>query len=190
MFPTQTQIKVPTKCWRLTCVTAVLGVIQIMVGLINVGLGPGRTSTRPKDLASIGALYWLGAVFIITGVMSLLAGQCPSPCLVRFTVFMNVMAAILAITGVVLYSVDLAHASLLWMCDLSTTERVGENCRKVAFFAQRLVTSMDVLLILLAVLQLCVSISLVVRSFIPMKKGGQDVEKRQWAEELQINFEK
>lgn len=33
-----------------------------MVGLCNIGLGPGRTSTNPGDLTSLGAPYWLGAV--------------------------------------------------------------------------------------------------------------------------------
>lgn len=33
-----------------------------MVGLFNIGLGPGRTSTHPGDLTSLGAPYWLGAV--------------------------------------------------------------------------------------------------------------------------------
>lgn len=36
--------------------------IQIMVGVINIGLGPGRTSTGPGDLTRLGAAYWLGAV--------------------------------------------------------------------------------------------------------------------------------
>lgn len=40
----------------------VLQMIQIMVGLFNIGLGPGRTSTHPGDLTSLGAAYWLGAV--------------------------------------------------------------------------------------------------------------------------------
>lgn len=39
-----------------------LQTIQIMVGLFNIGLGPGRTSTNPGDLTSLGAAYWLGAV--------------------------------------------------------------------------------------------------------------------------------
>lgn len=33
-----------------------------MVGVFNIGLGPGRTSTGPGDLTSLGAAYWLGAV--------------------------------------------------------------------------------------------------------------------------------
>lgn len=36
--------------------------IQIMVGLFNIGLGSGRTSTYPEDVSSLGAAYWLGAV--------------------------------------------------------------------------------------------------------------------------------
>lgn len=36
--------------------------IQIMVGLFNIGLGPGRTSTHPGDLTGLGAAYWLAAV--------------------------------------------------------------------------------------------------------------------------------
>lgn len=33
-----------------------------MVGVFNIGLGPGRTSTGSGDLTSLGAAYWLGAV--------------------------------------------------------------------------------------------------------------------------------
>lgn len=39
-----------------------LQTVQILVGLFNIGLGPGRTSTRPGDFSSLGAAYWLGAV--------------------------------------------------------------------------------------------------------------------------------
>lgn len=33
-----------------------------MVGVFNIGLGAGRTSTGPGDLTSLGAAYWLGAL--------------------------------------------------------------------------------------------------------------------------------
>lgn len=51
---------------------------------------------------------------------------------------MNIAAAIFAITAIVLYGIDLADTSLLWMCD-GSTNRVdlhGDNCRNVALFAQ------------------------------------------------------
>ncbi|XP_045900446.1 uncharacterized protein LOC123968023 [Micropterus dolomieu] len=164
-----------------TSVTTALGTIQIMAGLFNIGLGPGRTSTNPGDLTSLGAAYWLGAVFIVTGIMSILAGQFPSPCLVGFTVFMNIAGAIFAITGIVLYAIDLGDASLLWMCDSrrNSTDHYGDNCRNVALFAQNLLTSMDVTLIALAVLQLCVNIRLAIlgiRALTSEMKKEQDVE--------------
>ncbi|XP_041799308.1 high affinity immunoglobulin epsilon receptor subunit beta-like [Chelmon rostratus] len=165
-----------------TSVTTVLGTIQIMVGLFNIGLGPGRTSTNPGDLTSLGAAYWLGAVFIVTGIMSILAGQFPSNCLVGFTVFMNIAGAIFAITGIVLYAIDLANASLLWLCDRSRNyaDRHGDNCRNVALLAQSLLTSMDTTLIAMAVLQLCVSIRFTILGINALtSEMNKDVEDQQ-----------
>lgn len=36
--------------------------IQILIGLFNIGLGPGRTNMQPDNLPYLGAAYWLGAV--------------------------------------------------------------------------------------------------------------------------------
>lgn len=57
---------------------------------------------------------------------------------VGFTVFMNIAGGIFAITAIVLYAIDLANASLLWMCDGSrTSERYyDDKCRKVALLVQ------------------------------------------------------
>ncbi|XP_028281998.1 high affinity immunoglobulin epsilon receptor subunit beta-like [Parambassis ranga] len=158
-----------------TCGPAVVGAVQIMVGLFNVGLGPGRTSTHPGDLSSLGAAYWLGAVFIVTGVLSVLAGRFPSPCLTGFTVFMNIVGAIFAITAIVLYAIDLSAASLLWMCNNSS----DDNCRKVALFAQRLLTYMDVTLIGLAVIQLCVSVLSAVQGIKALIGGMEEEEEEE-----------
>ncbi|KAM4568157.1 high affinity immunoglobulin epsilon receptor subunit beta-like [Fundulus diaphanus] len=143
-----------------TCSAAALGTIQIMVGVLNIGLGPGRTSTRTGDFSSLGAAYWLGAVFIITGIMTILAGRFPSSCLVGFTVFMNIVGAIFSITGIVLYAVDLRNSSLLWICDRFSDDpdHHDDNCKKVAVYDQDLLTALDRTLILLAVLLLVVSI--------------------------------
>nr|XP_020500188.1 uncharacterized protein LOC109992058 [Labrus bergylta]XP_029135286.1 uncharacterized protein LOC109992058 [Labrus bergylta] len=146
-----------------SCLTAAIGTLQIMVGVFNIGLGPGRTSTVPGDLASLGAAYWLGGVFIVTGIMSILAGRFPSRVLVGFTVFMNIAAAIFAITGIVLYAIDLRGASFLWMCDrrrIAAHHFHEDNCRNVALRAQTVLTSMDTTMIVLAVLQLLVSVGL------------------------------
>ncbi|XP_034029429.1 uncharacterized protein LOC117513293 [Thalassophryne amazonica] len=170
-----------SRCLRFTqpCVTAALGTIQIMFGLFNIGLGPGRTSLRSGDFASLGAAYWLGSVYIVTGILSLLAGQCPTVCLVGFTVFMNISGAIFAITGIALYAIDLGDASVLWMCSLLkySGDYNSDNCANVAFLVQSLLTSMDATLIILAVLQLCVNISLAVLGIKALIKKDGEVGK-------------
>ncbi|XP_073342080.1 uncharacterized protein [Pagrus major] len=167
-----------------TNIVPALGTIQIMVGLFNIGLGPGRTSTISGDLASLGAAYWLGAVFIVTGIMSIVAGQFPSSSLVGFTVFMNISGAIFAITAVALYFIDLSNASLLWMCDQSRNDAdyYEDNCINVALYAQTLLTSMDTTMIAMAAIQLAVSIRVAylgikaLTSGMTKEEGCKDVE--------------
>ncbi|XP_026041782.1 uncharacterized protein LOC113032846 [Astatotilapia calliptera] len=155
--------------------------IQILVGLFNIGLGPGRTSTHPGDLSSLGAAYWLGAVFIVSGIVSILAGQLRSSCLMGFSVFMNIAGGIFAITAIVLYGMDLRDTSLLWICDRSSDDAVldEDNCRNVALFAQKLLKSLDITLIILALLQLAVNIRYAIwgiRALCP--QGDKDVEEQ------------
>lgn len=55
-----------------------------------------------------------------------------------FAVFMNIVGVIFAITGMVLYIVDLGDASLLWICQrgVFTAGLHDDSCRNVALFAQ------------------------------------------------------
>uniref|UniRef100_A0A3B4XG26 Uncharacterized protein n=1 Tax=Seriola lalandi dorsalis TaxID=1841481 RepID=A0A3B4XG26_SERLL len=161
-----------------TDVTAALGTIQIMVGLFHIGLEPGRTPTHPEDLTDMGAAYWLGAVYIAVGIMSVLAGQCPSLCLVGFAVFLNIVGSVIAFIGIVLYAIDLGEASVIWMCDDTWNSHSPDKCRYMASFAQvsfplkdkagfilyllGTMISMDITLIVLAALQMCVCISFTV----------------------------
>lgn len=74
--------------------------------------------------------------------------------------FMNIAGAIFAITGIVLYAIDLGNASPLWMCDRRryNVGPYGDNCRGVALYAESLLRSMDIKLIAFAVLQLFVNV--------------------------------
>ncbi|KAM8734122.1 uncharacterized protein AB9X84_023016 isoform 1-T2 [Acanthopagrus schlegelii] len=166
-----------------TSVVSALGAIMIMVGLFNIGLGPGRMSYHPEDLTHLRAAYWLGGVFIAAGVVSVFASGFPSRFLVGFAVLVNIIGSIFAIIGAVLYAIDLRESNVEWMCDWGYNESTAppERCRFVAYFAQRLLTSMDVTLIVLAVLQLCVCISTAVLSIKALlrkevKQGDRDVE--------------
>ncbi|KAI9999824.1 hypothetical protein NQD34_011667 [Periophthalmus magnuspinnatus] len=107
--------------------------MQILVGLINMGLGPGRTHVRPGDLAGLWAAYWLGGVYTVAGLFTIVSGPCRSPCLTKCCALLNLVGALFSITGVVLYSLDLAHVSVVWMCDESAD---SDPCREVAAIAQ------------------------------------------------------
>ncbi|KAF6729461.1 Membrane-spanning 4-domains subfamily A member 15 [Oryzias melastigma] len=135
---------------------AVVGTFHIMMGLFNIGVGPGRTSTHPGDFNDLGAAYWLGSVFIITGIFSLLAGWFPSCCLTGFAVSMNIICAVFAIVGLVLYFMDLGDTDLLWMCEhgLVKADLHVDSCIEVALLAQRLLTFVDMTFIVLTVLLL------------------------------------
>ncbi|XP_037640282.1 uncharacterized protein LOC119496790 [Sebastes umbrosus] len=148
-----------------TNMTAALGTIQIMVGLFNIGLGPGRVYMSSWDLTSMGAAYWLGGVFIVAGIVSLVADRFPFLCLVRFAVFVNIVGSIFAFIGFVLYTVDLAAVPDTKMCTWRSylPDTYTNNCGYVMYYLQ--LTVMDITMIVLAVLQLCVCIRLAVLGF-------------------------
>ncbi|KAJ8354594.1 hypothetical protein SKAU_G00221610 [Synaphobranchus kaupii] len=174
-----------------------LGTVQIMVGLVNIGLGAILLSANRGFLNWIGAPYWLGGVFIAAGLMSMLGERFPSPCLVFLTAFMNLASACLAVTAIVLYSVDLGSGQgLRWECNSYETATYRPERRRYRYryndyddqtitptpyddrgvreFNRRtnfdicqstrdvllvLLGGIDILLIIFAVLQLCVTIS-------------------------------
>ncbi|XP_073342225.1 uncharacterized protein [Pagrus major] len=185
MLPPLCQI-LKSLCYSPTCcsvtegllqtnVVSALGAIMIMVGLFNIGLGPGRMSYHPEDFTRLGAAYWLGGVYIAAGVVSVLASRFPSRCLVGFAAFVNIIGSIFAIVGIVMYAIDLSESNVGWMCDWGTTDG-PDRCKFVAYFAQRLLTGMDVTLIVMAVLQLCVCISFAVLGIKALRNRKVEVE--------------
>lgn len=52
--------------------------------------------------------------------------------------FMNIAGSIFAITAIVLCAIDLAHSSLLWMCDdnRNNADHYDDSCRNVALLVQ------------------------------------------------------
>ncbi|KAG7469566.1 hypothetical protein MATL_G00130320 [Megalops atlanticus] len=180
-----------------------LGIVQIMVGLFNIGLGVILLNGSDSYLYWIGAPYWLGGLFIAAGIMSILGERFPSPCLVFLTTCMNLASACLAVTAIVLYSVDLAKGyNFSWSCKsyeheytsnsynrrrywettISPEDRIQkeslrrknfEICHNARSILIVLLGGMDVLLIIFAVLQLCVTISASALSVKALRKNGR-----------------
>ncbi|XP_041650073.1 uncharacterized protein LOC121514067 isoform X3 [Cheilinus undulatus] len=117
--------------------TSALGMMQIMVGVFNIGLGPGRMSRYPGDFSDLRAAYWLGGVctgdtttchdcslticyqlvrwisdiieFLVSGLSTFAAGRISTFYWMVFAVFLNILAFAFSIIGIVIYSVDLSR---------------------------------------------------------------------------------
>uniref|UniRef100_A0A2K6APP6 Membrane spanning 4-domains A12 n=1 Tax=Macaca nemestrina TaxID=9545 RepID=A0A2K6APP6_MACNE len=92
----------------------VLGVIQIMVGLMHLGFGIilclivvpyGRVLGFASAVIS-GYPFWGGLSFIISGSLSVSASKELSSCLVKGSLGMNIVSSIFAFIGVILLVVD------------------------------------------------------------------------------------
>ncbi|XP_017308278.1 uncharacterized protein tmem176l.1 [Ictalurus punctatus] len=186
---------------QIGCALTALATIQIMVGIMNLGFGILSTAIGDLGLAP----FWLGGMFIAVGIMCILAEKFPSPCLVVLTVVMNIVSSALAITAIVLYSVDLAQIRYIYGCELPKREpddryywttaspskkaQLDElfeiklenyrRCEQNKHLIQTICGGLDIMMIVLAVLQLCVTISWCVLNTKALCKNnadGQDME--------------
>ncbi|XP_062841672.1 uncharacterized protein tmem176l.1 [Trichomycterus rosablanca] len=180
-----------------------LATAQIMIGLINLGVGFVRLGFYSHELQY--CPFWLGGVFIAVGIVCILAERFPSACLVFMTVMMNVVGVALAITGIVLYSVDLARGPYFYGCSPpdekgyryswttpspSRRDALDETyqkkledysvCMNNKHIIQMVLRSLDIMMIVFAVLQICVTTSWCVLSMKVLCKktrDGKDMEK-------------
>ncbi|KAM9783186.1 membrane-spanning 4-domains subfamily A member 8-like [Neosynchiropus ocellatus] len=149
-----------------------LGALQILVGLLNIGLGTILICTGGGSwwqMDATGFPYWLGGLFILFGIFCILSERFPSPCLVTITVILNLCGIAFAITAVVLYSINIAHIGFWWICrDHDYWDDRSENMA---------VQGINSLLIILSALQLCLSISSSVLGIKALRKRQDPVEK-------------
>uniref|UniRef100_A0A3Q3WVP0 Uncharacterized protein n=1 Tax=Mola mola TaxID=94237 RepID=A0A3Q3WVP0_MOLML len=155
---------------------SVLGALHIMVGLLNIGLGVILCLSRggsgwQMDFTMFP--FWLGGLFIWFGVMSILSEKCPSPFLVILNVMANLTGVAFAIAAIVLYSINLGGIWFGWICDdyesgyiypegsTPFAKNWMEKCWEVKamILVSMLTRSINAVLIVLSVLELCVSVS-------------------------------
>ncbi|XP_015677274.1 membrane-spanning 4-domains subfamily A member 8 [Protobothrops mucrosquamatus] len=91
----------------------VLGAIQIMIGLIHIGFGAVTICLTlfPSYYLILsvfgGYPFWGGIFFISSGSLCVAAAIRPNRCLVQSSVAMNIISAIMALTGITLYLSEL-----------------------------------------------------------------------------------
>ncbi|ROL41444.1 Transmembrane protein 176A [Anabarilius grahami] len=157
-----------------------LGVVQMIVGILNIVVGIVFTCLGlywNMDRMAMGP-FWLGSVFLVAGIVCILAAKFPSSCLMVIGMIVNVVSAALAITAVALYSVDLgnSHTGYYYSCDQSYNsysrydydryrtpspeeKRAMETCLYYQNLTEMVFRGLDIMMIVLSVLQLCVTIS-------------------------------
>ncbi|KAI4874487.1 hypothetical protein NFI96_019568 [Prochilodus magdalenae] len=165
-----------------------LGTLQILVGLLNIGVGAVLRSILYYYSALYDGCFWLGALFIASGIVCILSEKFPSPCLLGFTTLVNLVSAGLAITAVVLYSVEIVNLKYYYNCDREydysyyrntpspLKEAEVKKCEHYAQISKMIWTGLNIMMIVVAVLQLCVTISacvLVLKALCKKKKGDE-----------------
>ncbi|XP_069031449.1 membrane-spanning 4-domains subfamily A member 6C-like isoform X1 [Embiotoca jacksoni] len=149
---------------------SVLGALHIMVGLLNIGLGAILCSS---DLPSVYAYpYWLGGMFILFGITGILSEKFPSPCLVVVNVILDLAGVGFAIAAVVLYSINVFVMRLRLMLDREDNEFyqqhttappaeeiLWEKIWEGKELTMVLLRSINGVLIVLSVLEICLAVS-------------------------------
>lgn len=94
----------------------VLGAIQILIGLVHIGLGfVMATLLRSYQAFSFykGFPFWGGIWFIISGSLSVSAEKQPkSPSLVKCSLGFNIVSVIYSVTGMIFFIIDMSINSL------------------------------------------------------------------------------
>ncbi|XP_041650129.1 uncharacterized protein LOC121514103 [Cheilinus undulatus] len=165
---------------------SVLGALHIMVGLLNISLGAillyGESSWQMYHYKFP---IWLGVLFILFGIMNILSEKFPSPCLVILSVILNLSGVAFAITAIVLYIINVLNIWLWWMChefdyDIRYRHRATlspeemTKCLEIQGLVLMILRSINAVLIVLAVLELCVTISSAVLGIKALKQKTEN----------------
>ncbi|XP_020500176.2 membrane-spanning 4-domains subfamily A member 4D [Labrus bergylta] len=150
---------------------SLLGALQIMIGLLNIGLGAIITGNAPSWLKFNYLFpFWLGGMFIFFGAMCILSEKCPRPWLVILTVILNLSGVGFAIAAIILYSLSMVFVDMQWLCDayyaydldhtVTPLEKIlTEKCYEAEIMIVNLWRSIFTFLIMLSVLEFCIVIS-------------------------------
>ncbi|XP_061772554.1 uncharacterized protein LOC133562393 [Nerophis ophidion] len=176
-----------------------LGALHIMVGLLHIGLGTILLCTGPASwwqMEETAFPEWLGGLFMLFGIVCILSEKYPSPCLVTVNVMLNMLGTAFAITAIVLYSLNVANINLWRWCDPDqdqydwgrrptpkstmspSDELMKERCLEGKYLFVMLVRGIHGVLIVLAVLELCLTISCCVLSIKALKRNNQPMKSQ------------
>ncbi|KAM9724230.1 uncharacterized protein ACNS7B_019370 isoform 1-T3 [Menidia menidia] len=167
---------------------SILGAMQIMTGLLTIGLSVILT-TGPVgsgwQLNESGLSYWMGILFIFFGILCILSERYPSICLVMINVILNLAGVGFSIAAIVIYSINFANIRFWDDCDgnydyyyrhRTTPSPSPENqkCLEGREMTLVLLRGINGILIVLCTLELCVVISSVVLGIKALRGSGNE----------------
>ncbi|KAB5586918.1 hypothetical protein PHYPO_G00007050 [Pangasianodon hypophthalmus] len=141
-----------------------LGTVQILIGIVMIALGTVTWFTQ--------TLYGeiplgLGLSFIFSGSVTLGAHKGTCPPLIKSTIGLNIISALLAMSGICYFCFALAIKPNLSTCGTEQSESgyYGYyNCRFMAESLQNLISGIKGILLVLSVLEVCVCMTTIVFS--------------------------
>ncbi|XP_065154931.1 uncharacterized protein [Paramisgurnus dabryanus] len=176
---------------KLTETLTALGIIQMIVGIINIAMGIFLVTTYDynRNVLHTASPIWFGGVFFAIGIVCILAAKFPSHCLLIIAVILSIVSAVLAVTAGGLHSADLVtgfHPN----CDDNYYSRYGDlvlspeqrKGREMCLYNQVIYRGVNIMMIVLAVLQLCVTSSffaLTLNALCEKIEAAQSVENPQ-----------
>lgn len=180
---------------KLESVHIALGIVQMIIGVVNIAMGILYMCLGyyfNMYLIAFGP-FWIGSVVIVVGIVCVLAAKFPCSCLLMIGMLMNIVSAALGITAIVLYSLDLSFGHWQY-CEsydnnyyYSSYDRYRtptpeesmrlEMCQYYNNLNKMICGGLDIMMIVLSVLQLCVTISLCVLTGKTLCKKTEDAEE-------------
>ncbi|XP_061468733.1 uncharacterized protein LOC133377962 [Rhineura floridana] len=144
------------KCLKVEAKT--LGAIQIIIGLIHIGFGavPGiLLALEYMPVATVrGYPFWGGIFFIVSGSVTVAAEKHVNGCLMKCSVGLNITSAIMALSGIILYIVELVLNRRGGFSVYSPHE-----ASKLRYFeAQSTGVALAVLLLLFSLMEFCITV--------------------------------
>uniref|UniRef100_A0A672HM06 Membrane-spanning 4-domains subfamily A member 15-like n=1 Tax=Salarias fasciatus TaxID=181472 RepID=A0A672HM06_SALFA len=83
-----------------------LGTVQIMIGVLTLLFGIAAAVDQPSLGVSSGIFIWGSLIYIISGSLTVAAEKYLSYCLIIASLVLNIVAAVIATAGVVLFALD------------------------------------------------------------------------------------
>uniref|UniRef100_A0A9J7XAX1 Uncharacterized protein n=1 Tax=Cyprinus carpio carpio TaxID=630221 RepID=A0A9J7XAX1_CYPCA len=171
---------------KLMHIHTALGIMQIIFSVINIAAENLFSWVRSYSIYTFSqGPFWLSGVFLAVGIVCILQAMFPSTFLLAIIMILNVVSTALAITAVVLYSKDLAVEnntatqfcnSYVYFSQIEDLPFTTQKQRTKICLDSMMLGGLDIIIILLSVLQLCVTISFCVLTGKALCKKDEDAK--------------